>query len=119
MKKPLEKRVRAAYTIIKRPFKENTQSYEILDGKQRVITLIEFFEDRFKYKGLKFSELHWRDQNHFENYNISYAEATPMSHEQKYRYFLKLNVAGKPVDPEHIRHVESLLFISRVNKKKS
>ena len=105
------------FTIIKRPFKENTQSYEILDGKQRVITLIEFFEDRFKYKGLKFSELHWRDQNHFENYSISYSEATNLSHEQKYRYFLNLNVSGKPVDPEHLDHVKKLLFISRENKK--
>jgi Protein of unknown function DUF262 len=105
------------FTIIKREFKENNQSYEILDGKQRVITLLEFFEDKFEYKGLKYSELHWRDQNHFSNYNISYAEASPMSHEQKYRYFLNLNVAGKPVDPDHIRHVRTLLFISRQNKK--
>lgn len=107
------------FTIIKRPFKENTQSYEILDGKQRIITLIEFFEDIFEYKGLKFSELHWRDQHHFEDYNISCSEATNLSHKQKYRYFLKLNVAGKPVDPKHLDHVRTLLFISRENKKKS
>jgi len=105
------------FTIIKRPFKENEQSYEILDGKQRMITLLEFFEGKFKYKGLEFSELNWIDQNHFENYNLSYAEASPMSHEQKYRYFLNLNVTGKPVDPEHIKHVKNLLFISQTNKK--
>jgi len=107
------------FTIIKRPFKENEQSYEILDGKQRIITLIEFFEDRFEYKGLKFSELNWRDQRHFENYNLSYSEASPMSHEQKYRYFLNLNITGKPIDPDHIHHVQKLLFLSKVAKNKS
>ena len=105
------------FTIIKRPFKENDQSYEILDGKQRIITLIEFFEDRFTYKGLKFSELHWRDQNHFEHYNISYSEASHLSHEQKYRYFLNLNVTGKPIDPEHINHVKKLLSVSQSDLK--
>ncbi len=105
------------FTIIKRPFKENTQSYEILDGKQRIITILEFFEDRFEYKGLKFSELNWRDQNHFEDYNISHSEATNLSHEQKYRYFLNLNVTGKPIDPKHINHVKQLLRVSQTNKK--
>jgi hypothetical protein len=105
------------FTIIKRPFRENKQSYEILDGKQRVIALLEFSEDKFKYKGLKFSELHRRDQNHFGNYSISYAEASPMSHEQKYRYFLNLNITGKAVDPNHINYVKDLLFLSRAKKK--
>jgi len=105
------------FTIIKRPFKEDTQSYEILDGKQRVITLLEFFEDKFDYEGLKFSELHWRDQHHFENYNISCSEASNLSYEQKYRYFINLNVTGKPIDPKHLDHVKMLLSISRTNKK--
>jgi len=105
------------FTIIKRPFKENNQTYEILDGKQRVITILEFFEDRFEYFGLKFSELHWRDQNHFEDYSISYSEASNLSHEQKYRYFINLNITGKPVDPKHLDHVRTLLSISQKTKR--
>lgn len=97
------------FTIIRRNWAIETKSYEILDGKQRINALIEFYEDRFKYKGLKYSELHWRDQNHFKYYNISYAESKPMSEKQKYRYFLNLNVTGKPVDPKHIEHVKQLL----------
>jgi len=97
------------FTIIKRLYSDNKKRYEILDGKQRVIALIEFFEDKFTYKGLKFSELNWRDQSYFKNYYISYAESKPMSKKQKYRYFLNLNVAGKPVDSKHIDYVKQLL----------
>jgi len=107
------------FTIIRRPFKENTQSYEILDGKQRMITILEFFEDRFEYKGLKFSELHWEDQHHFSEYNISHSEASNLSREQKYRYFINLNITGKPIDPKHLERVRTLLFVSQENKKKS
>lgn len=97
------------FTIIRRPFSSNKKLYEILDGKQRINALIEFFEDRFTYNGLKFSELHWRDQYHFKDYSISYAESKPMSEKQKYRYFINLNVTGKPVDPAHIDYVKHLL----------
>ena len=98
------------FTVIRKPFRENRDHYyEMLDGKQRFTALMEFFEDRFQYRGLYFSELHWRDQNHFENYSVSYAETEPLTDEQKYHYFLKLNVSGRPVDPAHIEKVEKML----------
>jgi len=105
------------FTIIRRPFSGNEELYEILDGKQRVTALLEFYEDRFSYKGLRFSEMHWRDQHHFENYHLSFAQAEPMSDEQKYRYFLNLNITGKPVDPNHINHVKQLLKTERGEKQ--
>ena len=36
--------------------------YDVLDGKQRLTTLIEYFTDSFKYKGKYFSELSFLDQ---------------------------------------------------------
>ena len=89
---------------------EGNSHYEILDGKQRLTALVEFFEGRFKYRGKTFFEMHWRDQNHFEHYSISYARTeNPMTDEQKYKYFIKMNTFGKAQDPAHIEHVKNLL----------
>ena len=60
------------FTLIQRPYdKEVTHYYEMLDGKQRLLALVDFFEDRFRYKGRYFSELSMSDQNHFESYPAS------------------------------------------------
>jgi hypothetical protein len=84
------------------------KGYEILDGKQRLNALVEFFENRFPYKGKYFYDLSWSDQSHFEGYPISYAEMRNLTQKQKYAYFLKLNVAGHAQDPEHIKFVQEL-----------
>jgi len=98
------------FTVIKRKFsEERTHYYEMLDGKQRTIALCRFFEGRFKYRGRTFQELHPRDQGHFEDYSISYAECGPLTDEQKYRYFIKLNTTGQVIDPNHIEKVKGLL----------
>jgi len=97
------------FTVIRRPFREEIDKYyEMLDGKQRLTALLEFYESRFTYKGRYFHEMHGRDQSHFESYSISYSETEPLTPEQKYRYFLKLNTCGVPQDPAHIKKVEKL-----------
>lgn len=98
------------FTMIRRKFsEENIHHYEILDGKQRLTTLCRFFEGRFKFRDRTFQQLHIRDQNHFESYPISYAECDPITDEQKYRYFIKLNTTGQNIDPNHIEKVKKML----------
>lgn len=102
------------FVIIMRPFSEdrNAPHAEILDGKQRLTTLIEFYENRFEYNGVLFNDLHWRDQIHFERYMINWAELNEKTTQrQKYEYFLKLNVAGVPQSKDHIQHVQTLLDV--------
>lgn len=86
--------------------------YEIVDGKQRLNALMEFFEGRFKFKGLYFREMHVFDQNHFENYPVSVGECENISRAQILKYFLKLNVSGKPQDPNHLEFVRKLYWKS-------
>lgn len=103
------------FAIIKRPWGDNPNKpatpklYEILDGKQRINAITEFLEDRYTYKGLYFSEMNLRDQAHFEDYNISYAETGYLTTVQKYRYFLNLNTSGTPIDPKHMEKVKDML----------
>lgn len=97
------------FSIIKNDFdKERRYYYEILDGKQRMNALCEFYEDRYRYRGLLFSELCFRDKHHFLGYPVSVGEVDRLTEEQKLRYFLKLNVTGAPQDPEHIRKIYEL-----------
>lgn len=97
------------FTFIKRPYKKNQKGCEVLDGKQRLNTIVEFYEDRFTYKGKTFTELHWFDQHTFTNCPISIGETDPMTDKEKYEYFLRLNTGGKPQDQKHIEHVRKLL----------
>lgn len=83
--------------------------YEVLDGKQRLSALQEFFEDRITYKGKYFSQLTQRDQNHFGNYSISLAESqNELTEKQKLEYFIQLNTTGRVMDKQHLKKVETL-----------
>lgn len=108
------------FSLIQRDYetaKKTTQhTYEVLDGKQRLTALIEFREDRFRYKGKLFSELHFADQIHINGYSISVAHVKDMTKEQIYRYFLKLNTSGKPMDGKHLDHVKDL-WLKELAKK--
>jgi hypothetical protein len=97
------------FTFIMLPFSSEGPKYEVLDGKQRVSALVEFYEGRFEYKGLKFRDMHPMDRNHFERYDISYALTEGLTLAQKVSYFLKVNTTGKPQDPEHLENMKVLL----------
>jgi hypothetical protein len=84
--------------------------YEILDGKQRMTTLLDFFNDQFQYKGYYFSELNPKDRQYLERYLISIAETKKkLSNKEKYEYFLALNISGVPQTEDQIKKVRSLL----------
>lgn len=83
-------------------------SYEILDGKQRLNTLIKFNEGRIKYKGLTIFEMNTIDRYHFYHYPISFGELYNATKKQVYEYFLKLNTGGVTVPEAHLNKVREL-----------
>ncbi len=96
--------------LMKRDYEdERKEAYEIIDGKQRLTALSEFYEDRFQYKGLFFSQMHPFDQNHFENKQLAVIEAPNMSREKVIDYFIRVNTSGRPVNPEHLEKVKSMI----------
>jgi uncharacterized protein with ParB-like and HNH nuclease domain len=90
---------------------ESTQGkyYEVIDGKQRLTAICEFYEDRFKYKGKYFSELSNKDRWKFLNHNISYGYLENPTKEAIYSTFIKMNTCGRPMDTKHIDKVKKLL----------
>lgn len=97
--------------IKKHEYGSNDPAFEVLDGKQRLSTLIDFFLDGFEYKGFLYSELPRKLQRHFREFKLPiaetrYADATP---QKVLEYFLRLNTGGKSMDKEHLDRVRNML----------
>lgn len=82
--------------------------YEVLDGKQRLNALCEFYENRFPYKGVYFDEMSGADRNHFRGYNVSYAEYHDLTDAQKIKAFILLNTTGVRVATEQLEYAKEL-----------
>ena len=84
-------------------------SYEILDGKQRLSTLIEFYENKLSYKGKYFNDLSGVDKRAFTEHRVSVAEVRETDKMTVLKYFLMLNRTGKSMDESHLTEVEKML----------
>lgn len=84
---------------------------DVLDGKQRLNCLCEFFESRIGYKGVFYEELSKKDRAHIDNRSLQFAElpANKMSKVMMLETFLRVNAAGVPQSEEHLTHVRQLL----------
>jgi len=83
--------------------------YQVLDGKQRLTTLCEFYEDRFPYKGYYFSELSFMDRYTIDDHPVTYGFLENPDKRGIYETFIKMNTCGKPMDHKHIDKVKKLL----------
>lgn len=84
-------------------------SYEVVDGKQRLQTIVDFYEGKLKYKGLSYRDLSVSDRNHFLSYPVGLALLDEMEKEDVYRYFLYMNKHGKVMSEEHLKKIEDEL----------
>lgn len=97
-----------SFTFI--PLKESNNIYEILDGKQRLLSILEFVTDQFKYQGKYFSELHNEDRMFIRGYRISHCETKEnLSEKEKISYYLSLNTRGKVQNSKHLNKLKKKL----------
>lgn len=89
------------------------ETFEVLDGKQRLTSLFDFIEDKFKVKGKLFSELSSKDVIKILYYDvkyirlISFTDKIPLDF--KLNYFLMINAKGTKISNKDIKKVEDLL----------
>lgn len=84
--------------------------YEIVDGKQRMLTLLAYFENRFPYKGVYYNDLSSKDKDWLMNASIGVAEINQnATRAEVLEVFLTLNEGGKPVAKEILDHARELL----------
>ena len=82
---------------------------QVLDGKQRLTALCEFYEDRFPYKGVYFSQMSGGDKHTFRGHGVTYGFLENPDQRGIYETFIKMNTCGKPMDHKHINKVKKLL----------
>lgn len=83
--------------------------YEIVDGKQRLITMMLFYENRLAYRGVHFNDLSFKDRNTFLNKAIEIAEVVDADYETILNQFILINQAGKCMDSKHLDVVRNML----------
>ena len=88
---------------------EEDYSVSIVDGQQRLTTICDFVQDRRAYKGIYFSQLHWRDQIEFMQKSVSFRIINEEQTNKKeiLRMFLQSN-RGVPQAPEHIAKIQAM-----------
>ena len=97
------------FSFIKNP-SYSDKSYEILDGKQRLSAILEFYENNLSWNGLYFNDLSLRDRSHFENYHVSISETEGLDIFQQARYFIMLNTSGRSMTQEDIERACNVMI---------
>lgn len=88
---------------------------EVLDGKQRIKALIDFYNNEFDVEGLYYKDLHHRDQFFFERLNVVYTRIMnresrkDLKLETKIQLFLEINMLGTRMSDEDLKKAQSLL----------
>ena len=82
--------------------------YEVLDGKQRIRAILDFYENRFAYKGKYYNDLLPLDKHWFEQYTISSATVNNVNKKAVLKYFLLLNRSGKKMDEKQLNNVQKM-----------
>lgn len=97
------------FVLAHRKYAQDTEGYEIIDGKQRLNALLDFKEGIFTWRNLKYWDLHPRDRSFFDMYPISVAELMEPSQKQILECFVRCNTSGKPQDAKHLETVKEML----------
>ena len=97
------------FVLVQRNTSTAGRYYEVIDGKQRLTALCEFYEDRFPYRGVYFSQLSHKDKYKFEEHPITYGYLENPDLRGIYETFIKMNTCGKPMNHKHIEKVKALL----------
>lgn len=94
------------------PNNDHKDILQIIDGKQRLSAMVDFYENKFTIE-LEGKEYYFKDlpndyQLEISHYYIKYYVVnerfgSPMTDEQKINWFKFINFAGTPQDAEHLR----------------
>ena len=102
-------------TFITAPYKKSKREYEVLDGKQRMMAVIQFVQNQFPVEGLYYKDLTLGDVSRLMNATFKYKLVkyydkkkgfSEMSLKQKVELFLQINEYGQKVSDEHLTKIK-------------
>lgn len=88
---------------------------EVLDGKQRIKALIDFYNNEFDVDGLYYKDLHYLDQIFFDRLDVVYTRIMnregrkDLKLETKIELFLEINMLGTRMSDEDLKKAQALL----------
>lgn len=103
-------------TLIAEPYSKGKREYEVLDGKQRMMAVIEYIRGKFSVDGLYYKDLSLGDVSRlmyapFKYRLVKYYDKkkgfSKMTIEQKVELFLQINEYGQRVSEEHLTKIKS------------
>lgn len=89
--------------------------YEILDGKQRISTILEFLNNKFTiFDNILFKDLSESDVKFITSKEVNYTRIEKLNNEnltdeEKIELFLEINELGTKMSDEHIQKIKSML----------
>ncbi len=94
---------------------EPNETYEVIDGQQRIISFVNYYNNKFPLRldeaspfyhlnGLKFRDLQKTDQRKYKNSSLSAIVILKESNELKYDIFARLNQGAVSLKPQEIRN---------------
>ena len=87
----------------------NVKYIEVVDGKQRLLTLKKYFNDEFEVYGMKYGDLNIVDKRFLSNMVLPYTDLSAQTEQEKVEYFYRINFSGVPQSEEHKLFIESKL----------
>ena len=102
-------------TIVEYYDDTHTYVYEVLDGKQRIKALLDFYNNEFDVEGLYFKDLTAEDQYFFENHKVVYTRvmnrtnSSDLKLETKIQLFLEINLLGTRMSDADLAKAQALL----------
>lgn len=102
-------------TFITAPFKKSKREYEVLDGKQRMMAVIQYVQNQFPVEGFYYKDLTLGDVSRLMNATFKYKIIkyydkkkgfSEMSLKQKVELFLQINEYGQKVSDEHLAKIK-------------
>ena len=98
-------------------YMEDNFMYEVIDGKQRLSTLLAYYENRFPYRGVYYNELSDKDRRQFLDANAALAIVGNLNMAGAIRIFLMTNKSGKAANDAVIKNAEEILSQLEKNKE--
>ena len=102
-------------TFITAPYKKSKREYEVLDGKQRMMAVIQYVQNQFPVEGFYYKDLTLGDVSRLMNATFKYKIVkyydkkkgfSEMSLKQKVELFLQINEYGQKVSDEHLSKIK-------------
>ncbi len=106
----------ASLAVIQHEAEDGTRTFKIIDGKQRLSTMISFFKGEFSLQinnnSYFYKDLEVAAQKEIELFRVDADIAyeywdTMISDEQKIAWFEMINFAGTPQDIEHLNNLKA------------